>query len=60
MVVAPLSANTLAKIVAGMSDNSITSMTDPSTDGSVDGLRDRFRDFGQESYGKRKGLSRRE
>lgn len=48
MVVAPLSANTMAKVVSGMSDNLITSVIRAwDTDASVDGLRDDFRDLGE-------------
>lgn len=53
MVVAPLSANTMAKIVAGMSDNLITSVIRAwDTDARVDGLRDHFRHLEEKRLGK--------
>lgn len=50
MVIAPLSANTMAKIVNGMADGLLTSVVRAwDTDASVDGLRDSFLEKKKES-----------
>lgn len=60
MVIAPLSANTMAKIVAGMSDNLITSVIRAwDSDARVDGLRSYFKDLEQKRLSKENGFQQK-
>lgn len=57
MVIAPLSANTMAKIIAGMSDNLITSVIRAwDTDARVDGLRPYFKEVEQKRLSEENGF----
>lgn len=61
MCIAPLSANTMAKIVAGMSDNLITSVIRAwDSDASVDGLRSYFKELETKRLSKENGFSQKD
>lgn len=60
MVIAPLSANTMAKIVAGMSDNLLTSVIRAwDSDASVDGLRAYFKELERRRLSEENGFQQK-